>query len=40
MNTEAVLKQKRLRTTKRPFDSEMPDEPQSDAMKRLEVSFC
>ena len=35
MNTEAVLKQKRLRTTKRHFAYEMPDEPQSDAMKRL-----
>ncbi|CAK6984956.1 zinc finger MYM-type protein 1-like, partial [Scomber scombrus] len=39
MNTEAVLKQKRLRTTKRHFAYEMPDEPQADAMKRLEVSF-
>jgi len=39
MNTEAVLKQKRLRTIKRHFAYEMPDEPQSDAMKRLEVSF-
>ena len=39
LNTEAVLKQKRLRTTKRRFAYEMPDEPQSDAMKRLEVSF-
>ena len=35
MNTEAALKQKRLQTTKRHFAYEMPDEPQSDAMKRL-----
>ncbi|KAI3363911.1 hypothetical protein L3Q82_001511 [Scortum barcoo] len=39
MNTEAVLKQKRLCTTKRHFAYEMPDEPQADAMRRLEVSF-
>ncbi|KAM3624160.1 uncharacterized protein V6R79_019961 [Siganus canaliculatus] len=39
MNTDAVLKQKRLRTTKRHFAYEMPDEPQADALKRLEVSF-
>lgn len=39
MNTEAVLKQKRLRTTKRHFAYETSDEPQADAMKRLEVSF-
>ena len=39
LNTEAVIKQKRLRTTKRHFAYEMPDEPQSDVMKRLEVSF-
>lgn len=34
MNTEAVLKQKRLQTTKRHFAYVMPD-----AMKRLEVCF-
>lgn len=39
MNTEAVLKQKRLRTTKRHFAYESPDEPETDPMKRLEVSF-
>lgn len=38
MNTEAVLKEKRLRTKKRHFVYEVPDEPQADAMKRLEVS--
>lgn len=35
MNTEAVLKQK---STKRNSTYETPDEPQSDAMKRLKVS--
>ncbi|KAL0159686.1 hypothetical protein M9458_043411, partial [Cirrhinus mrigala] len=39
MNIEAVLKEKRLRSTKRHFAYEAADEPQSDAMKRLEVSF-
>lgn len=35
MNSEAVLKEKRLRTTKRHFAYEAADEPQADAMKRL-----
>lgn len=39
MNTEAVLKEKRLRSTKRHFAYEAADEPIVDAMKRLEVSF-
>lgn len=39
MNTEAVLKEKPLRSTKRHFAYEAADEPIVDAMKRLEVSF-
>ncbi|XP_034056012.1 uncharacterized protein LOC117535596 [Gymnodraco acuticeps] len=39
MNVEAVLKQKRLRTTKRQFSYESPEEQVSDALKKLEVSF-
>ena len=39
MNTEAVLKEKRLRSTKRHFAYEAADEPLADAMKRLELSF-
>ncbi len=39
MNTEPVLKEKRLRSTKRHFAYEAPDESITDAMKRLEVSF-
>lgn len=39
MNTEAVLKDKQLRSTKRHFAYEAADEPIVDAMKRLEVSF-
>lgn len=39
MDTEAVLKEKRLRSTKMHFAYEAADEPQIDAMKRLEVSF-
>lgn len=38
MNVEAVLTQKRLRSTKRQF-SESPDEPLHDALKNLEVTF-
>ena len=39
MGTEARLKEKRLRSSKRHFAYEAADEPQSDAMKRMEVSF-
>ncbi|XP_060795468.1 zinc finger MYM-type protein 1-like [Neoarius graeffei] len=39
MNVEAVLKQKRLRTTKRHFSYESHDEPFSDVLKKLEVGF-
>lgn len=39
MNVEAVLKEKRLRTTKSHFSYEAPDEPIADALKSLEVSF-
>ena len=39
MNVEAVLKQKRLRTTKRQFSYEAPDEDVSDAIKKMEISF-
>lgn len=39
MNVEAVLKQKRLRSTKRHFSYESHDEPFSDALKKLEVEF-
>ena len=39
MNVEAVLKQKRLRTTKRQFSYEAPDEDVSDALKKMEISF-
>lgn len=39
MNTEAVLKEKRLWSTKKHFAYEAADEPQSDAMKKLKVSF-
>lgn len=39
MNVEATLKQKRLRTTKRQFSYESPDEQVSDALKKMEVSF-
>ncbi|XP_068250235.1 uncharacterized protein [Palaemon carinicauda] len=34
MNVEAALKQKRLRTTKRQFSYEAPDEPITDALKK------
>ncbi|KAK0132378.1 hypothetical protein N1851_032744 [Merluccius polli] len=37
MNVEAVLQQKRLRSTRRRFAYEAPDE--SDALKRLETTF-
>ncbi|KAG7165066.1 putative hAT family C-terminal dimerization region-containing protein 25 [Homarus americanus] len=39
MNMEAVLKKKKLGMTKIHFGYEAPDEPISDASKRLEVSF-
>lgn len=39
MNVEATLKQKRLRTTKRQFSYESPDEQVCDALKKMEVSF-
>lgn len=39
MNVEAVLRQKRLRSTKRHFSYEPHDEPFSDALKKLEVKF-
>ncbi|XP_070397903.1 zinc finger MYM-type protein 1-like [Nothobranchius furzeri] len=39
MNVEVVLKEKRLRSTKRHYSYEATDEPISDALKRLEVSF-
>ena len=39
MNVEAVLKQKRLRSTKRHFSFESHDEPISDALRKLEVEF-
>ncbi|XP_034544579.1 zinc finger MYM-type protein 1-like [Notolabrus celidotus] len=39
MNVEAVLKQKRLRNTKKHFAYEAPEEPIADALKRLEATF-
>ncbi|KAL4008486.1 hypothetical protein ACER0C_002338 [Sarotherodon galilaeus] len=39
MNVEAELKQKRLRTTKRHFGYESPDEPIQDALKKMETTF-
>lgn len=39
MNVEAVLKQKRLRSTKKHFAYEAPDDPIADAMKKLETAF-
>lgn len=39
MNVEAVLQQKRLRSTKHHFSNEASDEPLSDALKKLEVTF-
>lgn len=39
MNVEAVLKQKRLRTTKRQFGYETPDEPIGDALQKMEATF-
>lgn len=39
MNVEAVLNQKRLRTTKRQFGYESPDEPVQDALRKMEVTF-
>ena len=34
-----MLKEKRLRSTKKHFAYEAPDEPIADAMKRLETTF-
>ena len=39
INVEAVLQQKRLRTTKHHFSYGTSDEPLSDALKKLEVTF-
>ncbi|KAK0137817.1 hypothetical protein N1851_025990 [Merluccius polli] len=39
INVEAVLKQKRLRSTKRYFSYESHDETITDALKKLEVGF-
>lgn len=39
MNVEAVLKEKRLRNSKRHFSYEAPDEPVTDALKNLEVNY-
>ena len=39
MNTEAVLKEKRFRSTKRHFAYEAADEPIQNEMKKLEVAF-
>ncbi|XP_066963500.1 uncharacterized protein [Macrobrachium rosenbergii] len=39
MNVEAVLKEKILRSTKKPFAYEVPDEPIAHAMTRLEATF-
>ncbi len=39
INVEAVLKQKRLRSTKRLFSFESHNEPFSDALRKLEVGF-
>ncbi|GAA6098845.1 uncharacterized protein LOC113098882, partial [Tachysurus ichikawai] len=39
INVEAVLKEKRLRNSKRHFSYEAPDEPVTDALKNLEVNF-
>uniref|UniRef100_A0A667XPW6 TTF-type domain-containing protein n=1 Tax=Myripristis murdjan TaxID=586833 RepID=A0A667XPW6_9TELE len=39
LNIEPELKKKRLRSTKKQFGYEAPDEPLNDAQKRLEVDF-
>lgn len=39
INVEAELKQKRLRTTKRHFAYESPDEPIGDAPQKMETTF-
>lgn len=39
MNVEAVLKQKRLQTTKRQFSYEAPDEELTDGLRKMEISF-
>lgn len=39
MNVEAVLKQKRLRNTKRQFGHDAADETVTDALKRMEITF-
>lgn len=38
-NTKAVLKQKRLRNTRKQFSYEAADEPLTDALRNLEVTF-
>lgn len=40
MNTEAVLKQKRIRNTKKQFSYDAADEPLTDALQNMEVTFC
>ena len=39
MNVDAVLVKKRLKSTKRHFSYESPDEPLRDALQNLEVTF-
>ncbi|XP_034092482.1 uncharacterized protein LOC117559868 [Gymnodraco acuticeps] len=39
MDVDAVLKEKRLRSTKRQFSYEAPDEPMANALKKMEVTF-
>lgn len=39
MNVEDVLKQKRMRTTKRLFGYEAPDEAIGDALQKMETKF-
>lgn len=39
MNLEAVLKQKRLRNTRKQFSYEAADKPLTDALRNLEVTF-
>lgn len=39
INVEAELKQKQLKTTKRHFGYESPDEPIQDALQKIETTF-
>ncbi|KAI4802299.1 hypothetical protein KUCAC02_020147 [Chaenocephalus aceratus] len=39
MDVDAVLKEKRLRSTKRQFSYEAPDEPMANALKRWKLHF-